>query len=309
MNTRNIDSRGFSLIELLVVIAIIGVLIGLLLPAVQAAREASRRLYCSNNFKQIGIALHSYSDSHRKFPYGVHSDFSPSRMFFGLGWSGLILPQLEQGSLYNAFDYDRPPLSIHGIFTPHNGPLGATNIAVYGCPSDPLDELVMVTHVYFPPNGSHPDEDWYRMSYSGVADSRSAWLAGFNLKRAKRDADGMMMDRSSKSFSDVRDGTSNTLFIGEITAGRPGSHNGYVWPNGPLHSTAGGINGPGSLPGDRTFLRTGNEGFSSFHSGGCYFLFVDGSVHFLTQTIDINNLKALTTRAGGEVENSLLSNF
>src|SRR5437870_6359667 len=120
--------RGFTLIELLVVIAIIGVLIGLLLPAVQKVREAANRMKCSNNLKQMGIALHGYHDVNQTFPWG-HQD---SNNFFSLPWAVFILPYLEQDSLFRQFDTKK-----QFIDPANQGPQAQTKLSVYICPSSP----------------------------------------------------------------------------------------------------------------------------------------------------------------------------
>ena len=120
--------RAFTLIELLVVIAIIGVLIALLLPAVQAAREAARRMSCTNNLKQIGIAMHNYHDAHGRLPIGY--TFTPGYTRGGFGWGAMILPGVEQGPLFDAANFSLP------LWHDANTTLATTTIGFYLCPSD-----------------------------------------------------------------------------------------------------------------------------------------------------------------------------
>ena len=317
------DSRyrhGFTLVELLVVIAIIAILIALLLPAVQAAREAARRIQCTNNFKQIGIALHNYHAAVGTFPYATlwcdtNNPDCPkiSGTFYGLGWSSLILPFAEQGLVYDEFDYSASP---YQIWSGKNIVVGSNRIDMYVCPSDPQDELINVGTAP-PPNRTI---DWWKTNAGGVADSDSAWVHGQFLQYPIRFGDGMMLNVDAMQVRDVFDGTSNTLFVGEVTGGEPGFNpslqscsfsgkaprtidiDGWVWVFGPMFTTGLGINGVNTMPGEGSYDRCGGEaGFSSYHPGGAHFLRVDGSVHFESENIDQAILAALTTRAGGEV--------
>src|SRR3954449_12874833 len=125
--------RAFTLIEILVVIAIIGLLVALLLPAVQSSREASRRLQCTNNLKQVGLALLNYESSHKRYPSGYVSTFDGSGNDTGpgWGWASMILPQMEQPSLFNAVNFNLP------IEAPANGTARVATLSAFLCPSDP----------------------------------------------------------------------------------------------------------------------------------------------------------------------------
>ena len=305
------DSRyrpGFTLVELLVVIAIIAILIALLLPAVQAAREAARRTQCNNNFKQIGIALHNYHSARSTFPMGelyVHRDHNPLGLdqYYAKGWGIRILPYMEQLELSNLYSEEN---GIWGIYGPNQIDHGLNRIEMFQCPSDPQDELMGVGG-----NGNtytnHPNGImFYKTNVGGVADSITRWKprATDIYQCVVIDGDGMLMNIIPVRIRDVFDGTSNTLMVGEVTGGEPGSHQGHQWVHLNIFSTIEGINGYGTIPGEGFYQNIEEVGFSSYHPGGCHFLRVDGSVHFESENIDQAILAALTTRAGGEVISS-----
>ena len=301
------DSRyrhGFTLVELLVVIATIAILIALLLPAVQAAREAARRTQCNNNFKQIGLALHNYHSATGTFTWGkawcettnplalcgVNCNCDGEPVFFGLGWDGMILPYLEMGHLYDQFDLSEKP---YGIFSGINNDVISHNVLAYDCPSDGQGAMY----------GSPGFLPRFRTSAAGVADSQNAWQDTSSLgQHPIRHGDGMMLNVDTKRVRDVYDGTSNTLCVGEITGGLEGTEAGWNQYYGHHCSTVMGINGPNTIPGEGWFVMWRTEpGFSSYHPGGAHFLRVDGSVHFESENIDQAVLAALTTRAGGDI--------
>jgi len=315
--------RAFTLVELLVVIAIIGILIALLLPAVQAAREAARRTQCSNHFKQVGLALHNYHDAFKSFPSGIQMYYAslpcpgtPPGTYFGWGWGAFILPYLEQSTLYDDIDFG----------TGHYAAAGAREAAgqhidVFVCPSDPHGGEWTECCTGWS-NGPKSTDDLRASNMAGVGDSRDIYCSSYRAVRT--DGNGMLFNLTGVRFRDVLDGTSTTLFVGEITGGL-GAHptegtaylsvSWYVWD---VQDTAQGVNGPGSVPGGRDDKIDpidgdgGNRhdelfdevGFSSFHPGGAHFLRVDGSVHFLSENIDQHVLESLVTRAGGEVVSS-----
>ena len=303
---RNMKKFGFTLVELLVVIAIIGILIALLLPAVQAAREAARRNSCSNNFKQAALALHNYHTVYNSFPPGDSWDWDAG--IYGRAWSAVILPYVEQSSLTDKIDFSTEYWQTGG------SEAGAYPLPVYNCPSDPHAGawIEMVSSMQ---NGSTPVEDFRATNISGVADSIEWGMGPLGENK-----DGMLFANSSIRIGDVSDGTSNTLFVGEVT-GAPGIHPTHgpawyqnTWYTHNCQSTGQGINAPTTVPGGRSASDPidgdgGNRhdemnaelGCSSFHPGGCNFARVDGSTSFLVESIDPVLLHDLTTRAGGEV--------
>jgi prepilin-type N-terminal cleavage/methylation domain-containing protein len=296
----SIPRRGFTIVELLIVVAIIGILIALLLPAVQAAREAARRSQCSNNFRQVGIALHNYEGIERKLPPGHQGsscepwDTAAPPLSVRWTWSAWILPHLEGNPLYDKIDFNS---------SPHVQPdTIKVNVPAYLCPSDPQGT------------------EWIRFTASLVGDDQAArtnmdasidsvefrcanatWpLSRNHIKHVNDRPDGVFANWSGYRLNDILDGLSNTIFIMEVTGGGVGSRAGHPWCISDVNDTAGGINGLNTIPGDNTYDFS-NSGPSSYHPGGCHFLLGDGSARFLNETIAAPTLKAITTRARGEV--------
>jgi prepilin-type N-terminal cleavage/methylation domain-containing protein/prepilin-type processing-associated H-X9-DG protein len=285
--------RGYTLIELLLVIAIVGVLIGLLLPAVQKVRAAAQRTQCQNNLKQIGLALHNYHDTRSALPPGVTS-LQPGEPYPRMTWLTRLLPYLEQDALWRATDAAYQYQPVPYIDPPHVG--FSLPVKMFSCPSDGRT---------FEPQGTHQGLRAALTSYVGV------------LGTAYNQPDGVLFLDSRVRLTDVTDGTSNTLMVGERPPsadcwygwwyagyGQAGSGSGdmllgarernfggpYVsgCPRGPYHFQ------PGQLSEQCDLFH-----FWSLHSGGAHFLFVDGSVHFLSSAAD-PLLPALATRNGGE---------
>ncbi len=305
-------TSGFTLVELLVVIAIIGILIALLLPAVQAAREAARRMQCSGNFKQVSLALHNYHTTHRSFPPGTTWNWGLK--YYGWSWSAFILPYLEETALDNAIDFESAYWLAGGRES------GGYSLPIYNCPSDPRAGgwTEWASGYYL---GKKDVEDYRSTNITGVADSH-IWERNDPYGENRN---GMLFANKAIGISEVSDGTSGTLFVGEVTGAR-GRHPTqgeawfqHTWFTYNCHGLKDGINGHNTLPGGRNDSPTGNPidgagypsgnrhaemfaelGFSSWHPGGCHFSMVDGSTHFFTTEMDLTVLQALATRAGGE---------
>jgi prepilin-type N-terminal cleavage/methylation domain-containing protein/prepilin-type processing-associated H-X9-DG protein len=305
---RDRKATGFTLVELLVVITIIGILIALLLPAVQAAREAARRLQCSSNFRQVGLAMHNYHSAKKCFPPG---QFDP---LFGQyarpgapqywSWTFYILPFLENQALYDSFDIRG---SNFYAVPAKNKKANQTLISAYMCPSDRARGELVFTITDTP--GANERLDSAPANVCGVIDSLTAFLPPYGgwsyWFKPYTLADGMMGNNQPCTISDVKDGTSNTLMCGEVT-GCAGEHLGPFWASANLLDTHYGINNPaktapsGYCGGPAPFSPQTEYliGFASFHPGGCHFGMGDGSVQFLSQNIAQNLLIALTTRDG-----------
>ena len=298
----NVLRCAFTLVELLVVITIIGILVALLLPAVQAAREAARKLQCGNNFKQVGIALHNYHAARGCFPPGEFQEYpTPSGGGFFYAWSVYLLPYIEYSTIYDKYNFaahwgyaDNTPLP-GGTIT--NYLLGQTPIWTYLCPSDPQAGELVGIHTY--PNRA-PDAALTDMC--AVSDSNN-WTANSPYGCNATDFpgnDGVFGGNGCCTVANIKDGTSNTLAIGEVTGMGPGSLWGEIWIGENLLDTKDGINNPMvTVPGGGTFpMNPLDTGFSSFHPAGCHFLMADGAVAYLSENIAQIVLTALTTRDG-----------
>lgn len=298
-------ARGFTLVELLVVIAIIGILIGMLLPAVQQVREAARRIQCGNNVRQIGLALMNYESANMRFPSGwtTVSDFQPLEEP-GWGWSAEILPFIEQN---NVFAQINRTVSIDDPM--HHDVIQIT-IPVYMCPSDPSEELQNLD-VHIEEDDHDDDDDHHRIAFIHGDDehehdelwaSRSNYSGVFgsgSLEDFPGRGNGAFFANSKLALSEFRDGLSNTIIVAE----RTNEHGPISWigmiPE--LEAAAARIVGAADHPlsDDHGHL----EDFGSNHPGGINLVLGDGSTHFLNENVSFGVYQALATRAGGEVVN------
>jgi prepilin-type N-terminal cleavage/methylation domain-containing protein/prepilin-type processing-associated H-X9-DG protein len=331
---RRSSRRAFTLIELLVVIAIIAILIGLLLPAVQKVREAAARIQCTNNLKQIGLALHTYHDANKRFPPGYldgntdpnstpDNDVGP-----GWGWATFILPFIEQGNVYNQIN-----LKV-GVGVGSNVAISQQPLVIYQCPSDSLQDSFPVYDSSF----SKPIVTIAHSNYVGC----NGWEECFNgaggnpqpgpgadaLNGVYGSGGAGVFYRNSKiKIASIIDGTSNTIIAGE----RSSNHSPSTWtgavpggrcPAWMANQPPSPYSPPPGAPydnadfGEALVLAHGNgthlpsadfpifdpDTFYSMHAGqGANFLFGDGSVHFLTSSINPATYQAMCTIAGGEV--------
>ncbi len=272
---RNPRPRGFTLVELLVVIAIIGILVALLLPAVQAARESARRTQCSNNLRQFGIAFLAYHDVHEMFPAG-HVSFRQREHC----WATALLPFVEQQPLFDLYDYSVTWNSGGGLG--NNFEVSQTDLSVHLCPSTQPQEPSLRGRGDY---GGH-----YGSSLSGLQTGWRkglAWEAGILV--ALGDSDEETQSNLQIRIADVIDGTSNTVTLFE-DAGRTKSQDGQ-WAN--AHQCYGHDNGPINTS-------RSNEIFAD-HPGGAFGLLADGSAHFFSEQTDLFVIGAVSTREHGEV--------
>jgi prepilin-type N-terminal cleavage/methylation domain-containing protein/prepilin-type processing-associated H-X9-DG protein len=323
MESRRIHSRGFTLIELLVVIAIIAVLIALLLPAVQAAREAARRASCVNNMKQIGLAMHNYESAFGSFPFGV-MDYDNSQTSAAQGGSkqqslfNYLLTTMEQSNIYNSINF-----SLQASGLPQRTAFDV-EIASYVCPSD--SKITRYTL-------AQSSNGYYQSSYAanaGTYDTIRYWQGDASNPKDIM-ADGAFSQGFVFRISEFTDGLSSTFMIGETsrfindTEQVKNFGNRYGWwstaianvsrpsvialstprlnasilvPDMP--AVGSGAFSPG-FPFDDRALLMGQFGFRSLHPGGANFLFGDGSVKFLKNSINTTIYRALSTRTKGEV--------
>ena len=321
---RRPSPSGFTLVELLVVIAIIGILVTLLLPAVQAAREAARRTQCINNLKQIGIALLNVHSAQGAFPYGAPCELGRSpgcNDLPGPTWPAAILPFIEYEAVYDLFDFN------FRMLAPENDAAVKSVITVYICPSDgelvnnPLQGGLAASGA--PGNIDRNPPGAMGLSYPGsIGNTADAnWIGidacvfcpapaqntfccrGRDLGTpSPQDSHGLFQRAQAPGVrvKDVQDGTSKTFLVGESISTQC-SFNGAFSTNHPLGGTTIPLN---------TFVNedAGEDeqwfrgcGFKSYHPGGAHFVTVDGGVRFVSETINYRLYNELGSRAGGEV--------
>ncbi len=305
---------GFTLVELLVVIAIIGILVGLLLPAVQAARESARRMQCTNNLKQIALAMHNFESARKGFPM---APYNPSFAWMTnkpwkqpVGWPVQILPYLEQGSVETRYNKDEV---WSGTV---NANIIQTRIPSFVCPSTPGGDDATARQI--PANRGALDYiTFFRV------DPANTFVTP--LPPVDQTGEGILGRGVFRRFGDITDGSSNTILVVE-DAGRNNVYiKGKLYPAAPANAlTTGGAWANCCLGGSVNWfygfdLATNNyygpcavncvsaSQIYAFHPGGANVALGDGSVRFLSESTDINTVVQLLTRAGGEVTKSELT--
>ena len=294
--------RGFTLVELLVVIAIIGILVSLLLPAVQSAREAARRMQCQNNVKQLALALHNYHTAHEIYP--------PAGYFDGntLSWCTSILPYIEQANLYEKLDLAGPYSNTT------NKKAAMNSVEPFLCPSFATHRSVLFSK-FNKTDEQIGGQDPYTIHYYGVLGPEGTNPASGEDYPAEVvgtcgdfATGGTMGHNTAIRMEDIRDGTSNTFLLGELSWNGAGCYR--TWARGTNASdtckaSASAKNveyGIGVFAYEVFQVEFNDVSFGSMHPGGCHFANADGSVHFVSETVDIGVYKATASRAGGEVE-------
>jgi len=292
-----LSRRAFTLVELLVVIAIIATLVGLLLPAVQSAREAARRTQCTSNLKQTGLALQNYHETRRQLPEGWLADSTSGDgdgdEGVGWGWASRILPFVEEDTTYKGIDINTPIASasstllakvMPGFLCPSDAAAGVStfNIGVEGGACD---------HKTPDANPSSPAVIVARTNYVGMFGTNDAEVESFK-------GNGMFFANSRMPFRHVTDGLSKTIMVGE----RDSSIAGSLWIGmfegkceAIVRVVAVGDHPPNGDPAARHF-----EDLMSRHTGGASVVFADGHCDFIAESIDAAVYQALCTRKGGE---------
>jgi prepilin-type N-terminal cleavage/methylation domain-containing protein/prepilin-type processing-associated H-X9-DG protein len=292
---------AFTLIELLVVIAIIGVMTALLLPAVQAAREAARKMSCANNLRQVTLAIHNYESAFKMMPPGSYHQTPDG---FSWGMAAYLLPFMEEAAAFESIDFGNPHCGEHikAIQAMGRNDPSSQQVSILLCPSDPLTSRSLLSGPLGPLPYSGDVGVLFPANYLGMAGSNDPDITGtYNGCSGMIDGDGMMYSRSFRRFRDVLDGTANTIVVGE----RAIPYDlGWGWPMCGGHECEHYVSSKlGLLQGNHNpseyFIH--NQHFWSWHPGGCHISMVDGSVKFFTYSTDYNTYLSLSTRGGKEV--------
>jgi prepilin-type N-terminal cleavage/methylation domain-containing protein len=269
-------TRGFTLVELLVVVAIVGTLVALLLPAIQAARESSRRAQCENNLRQIGIALALHANARGDFPVGCVRDVASEYT----SWNAGVLPYLEELRLAEAYDFTQP------AYYPNNKKVGAVSLAVFLCPSTTEAETHSTTGTW---RGAAFSD--YGGIYGVEGASRNVDPADSNstLQTLRNDSLGVMLYDEAVAPKHIVDGLSKTVCVAEFSLRRRPDN---VWINGAnifAQEESTPINGVGLA-----------KEIGSPHSGGALLTYCDAHVEFVSGTVEQHALNAMLTKSGGE---------
>ena len=311
---RAVEKRGFTLVELLVVIAIIGILIGLLLPAVQMVREAGRRIQCANQLKQQVLAMLNYEDAHKNLPPGFNS---PGMTM----WSGFILPQIEMNTLYEKIDINGP-WSNFTATSPDNPAALSVHIALFQCPSANIDRVQ-----YDPLVDAERVPCCYLACASGLNNRESGakpWC-GMDEFNGLPASDGIFYQNSETRLAEITDGLSNTVMIGETLpdqtlfnddySGNPQKVDHWYIGSGELatYTEIGAFNSAecseclGSTACPINSIKDLNSpandkelSFGSEHPQGTNVGFADGHIRFVNDQIDAATWSALGSRQNGE---------
>ncbi len=304
------NKHGFTLVELLVVIAIIGVLVALLLPAVQSAREAARRSQCISQLKQVGIAMHNYENTYQRLPVGAYG------CCWGT-WQVSALPYIEQKALYDAYVMDRKfgiPVDDARYSNPLNLPVTTKNIKTLTCPSDTKPQRTAnqgITYHNYVVNFGNTVYD--QINYQSVT----------FLGAPFSEVTAVQTSKPGARFAEITDGLSNTLMLAETIQGQAGDLRGFSWwrggavfegyqgPNSPIPDSlyAGGqcksdhpLNPPCL---EATTSTTTMMASRSRHPGGVQTSMCDGSTRFITNNIAIGVWRAICSSAGGDAIDNL----
>ena len=307
---------AFTLVELLVVIAIIGILVGLLLPAVQAAREAARRMQCTNNLKQLGLSLHNYHDVYKKFPYGSYLDKSAGGSISSQwGWSVMLLPYIEQTAMFNQLNVG-PNYFEQAANDPVRLALLKTPLPAFICPSDP-ETGTNRNRPFLAKAGGNVVCNGMRLPAT-VEFAKSNYMGS----NGNRDNDGVFDSGANQliGIRNITDGTSNTIIVGERSSKRFAKQAANVltgpwagvWAGQEL--TCDGITNVWCLLGKTEYqMNSGKHSqaassttatdsaliaFGSQHTGGANFGLADGSVRFISESIQWNDDAAGTNDFG-----------